>query len=184
MRRSASRSFVRAGRGRSHTKAHNAGRSGGAVYRAPGASRKTNMDIIAGNLLVSGPLDSFARVYMNLAAGHANLLTVPGGIFTRSGGPTRGGVGFLKGAVPTRVNVTTAEAVLLSMGYKVYRETFDLVAVRHMENGKRFHTRIEAHGAPVVPRGAEIDVHIDYLRARGHNHGSLAEGESIRIEME
>ncbi|OGS50335.1 MAG: hypothetical protein A3K65_08145 [Euryarchaeota archaeon RBG_16_68_12] len=82
------------------------------------------------------------------------------------------------------MNVTTAEAVLLSMGYKVYRETFDLVAVRHMENGKRFHTRIEAHGAPVVPRGAEIDVHIDYLRARGHNHGSLAEGESIRIEME
>ena len=90
----------------------------------------------------------------------------------------------MKGVVPRRVILTTAEAVLLSMGYKVYRETFDLVAVRHLENGKRFHTRIEAHGAPAVPRGAEIDVHIDYLHERGHNHGSKAEGEAIAIEME
>ena len=90
----------------------------------------------------------------------------------------------MKGVVPRRVNVTTAEAVLLAMGYKVYRETFDLVAVRHLENGKRFHTRIEAHGAPAIPRGAEIDVHIDYLHERGHNHGSKAEGETIAIEME
>ena len=82
------------------------------------------------------------------------------------------------------MNATTAEAVLLSMGYKVFRETFDLVAVRHLENGKRFHTRIEAHGAPEIPRGAEVDVHIDYLAERSHSHGSLAESESIRIEME
>jgi len=90
----------------------------------------------------------------------------------------------MKGTVPRRVNVATAEAVLLTMGYRVYHETFDLVAVRRLENGKRFHTRIEAHGAPVVPKGAEIDVHIDYLEPRGHSHGSLAESESIRIEME
>ncbi len=90
----------------------------------------------------------------------------------------------MKGVVPRRVNATTVEAVLLTMGYKVYRETFDLVAVRGMENGTRFHTRIEAHGAPVIPKGAEVDVHVDYLHTRGHNHGSLAEGESIRIEME
>ena len=90
----------------------------------------------------------------------------------------------MKGVVPRRVNVTTAEAVLLAMGYKVYRETFDLVAVRHLENGKRFHTRIEAHGAPAVPRGAEIDVHIDYLHERGHNHGSKGEGEAMAIEGE
>jgi len=90
----------------------------------------------------------------------------------------------MKGTVPRRVNVATVEAVLLSMGYRVYRETFDLVAVRGLERRKRFHTRIEAHGAPVIPKGAEIDVHIDYLEPRGHDHGSLAEGESIRIEME
>lgn len=90
----------------------------------------------------------------------------------------------MKGAVPKRVNATTAEAVLRAMGYRVYRETFDLVAVRSLENGKRFHTRIEAHGEPAVPKGAEIDVHIDYLRERGHGHGSRAEGEAIRIEME
>ena len=82
------------------------------------------------------------------------------------------------------MNTTTAEAVLLSMGYKVFRETFDLVATRHVENGKRFHTRIEAHGSPAIPRGAEVDVHIDYIGERSPSHGSLAEGESIRIEME
>jgi len=92
----------------------------------------------------------------------------------------------MKGAVPRKVNMTTAEAVLLSMGYRVFRETFDLVAVRKLEDGKRFHTRIEAHGAPAIPRGAEVDVHIDYMheRERSHNHGSLAESESIAIEME
>src|SRR2546428_8830622 len=90
----------------------------------------------------------------------------------------------MKGAVPRRVNITPAEAVLLSMGYKVFRETFDLVAVRHLENGKRFHTRIEAHGAVEIPRGAEWDVHIGYIAERSPSHGSLAEPESIRIEME
>ena len=80
--------------------------------------------------------------------------------------------------------MTTAEAVLLSMGYKVFRETFDLVAIRRLENGKRFHTRIEAHGAPAIPKGAEIDVHIDYIGERSHSHGSRAEGEAIRIEMD
>jgi hypothetical protein len=85
----------------------------------------------------------------------------------------------MKGAVPRRVNTATAEAVLLSMGYKVFREPFDL-----LENGKRFHTRIEAHGAVEIPRGAEVDVHIDYIAERSPSHGSLAESESIRIEME
>ena len=112
----------------------------------------------------------------------ANVFTTARGIASRARA-TRDG-GFTKGAVPRRVNATTAEAVLLSMGYKVFRETFDLVAVRHLENGKRFHTRIEAHGAPEIPRGAEVDVHIDYLAERSHSHGSLAESESIRIEME
>ena len=82
------------------------------------------------------------------------------------------------------MNMTTAEAVLLSMGYKVFRETFDLVAIRHLENGKRFHTRIEAHGEATVPKGAEIDVHIDYIGERSPSHGSRAEGEAIRIEMD
>ena len=95
--------------------------------------------------------------------------------------PGRGG---MKGAVPRRVNVTTAEAVLRAMGYRVYRETFDLVAVRHLDNGKRFHVRIEAHGEPIVPRGAEIDVHIDYPVERGRGHRSRAESEGIAIEME
>ena len=90
----------------------------------------------------------------------------------------------MKGVVPKRVNATTAEAVLRAIGYRVYRETFDLVAVRSLENGRRFHTRIEAHGEPTVPKGAEIDVHIDYLAERAHGHRSLAESEGIAIEME
>ncbi len=90
----------------------------------------------------------------------------------------------MKGAVPRRVNLATAEAVLRAMGYRVYRETFDLVAVRHLEDGKRFHTRIEAHGEPIVPTGAEIDVHIDYPAEPGRGHRSRAESEGIAIEME
>jgi len=73
---------------------------------------------------------------------------------------------------------------LVALGYRVFRETFDLVAVRHLDDGKRFHARIEAHGEPIVPRGAEIDVHIDYPVERGRGHRSRAESEGIAIEME
>ena len=119
---------------------------------------------------------------LGYVASPANVFTTAHRIATRAR-TTRDGV-LMKGAVPRRVNTTTAEAVLLSMGYKVFRETFDLVAVRHLENGKRFHTRIEAHGAVEIPRGAEVDVHIDYIAERSPSHGSRAESESIRIEME
>src|SRR3990170_8825147 len=112
----------------------------------------------------------------------ANVLTGNRGVVPRGGG--RPGGDGMKGAVPKRVNATTAEAVLRAIGYRVYRETFDLVAVRSLESGKRFHTRIEAHGEPTVPKGAEIDVHIDYLAERGHGHRPLAHSEGIAIEME
>src|SRR3972149_3120143 len=101
----------------------------------------------------------------------------------RGAGQRAPGGGGMKGAVPRRVNVTTAEAVLRAMGYRVYRETFDLVAVRHLDDGKRFHVRIEAHGEPIVPRGAEIDVHIDYPVERGRDHRSRAESDGIAIAM-
>lgn len=89
----------------------------------------------------------------------------------------------MKSTIPRRVSVATAEAVLVALGYRVFRETFDLVAVRASERDRRFHVRIEHHGEPMVPRGAEIDVHVDFLGDRGRHH-SKAESEEIAIEME
>ena len=89
----------------------------------------------------------------------------------------------MKSTVPRRVSVATAEAVLVALGYRVFRETFDLVAVRGLDRTRRFHIRIEHNGEPMVPRGAEVDVHVDFLEERGR-HRSKAEGEEIAIETE
>ena len=89
----------------------------------------------------------------------------------------------MKSMVPRRVSVATAEAVLVALGYRVFRETFDLVAVRGVNADRRFHVRIEHHGEPTVPKGAEVDVHVDFLGERGR-HRSKPEGEDIAIEME
>ena len=89
----------------------------------------------------------------------------------------------MKSTVPRRVTVATAEAVLVALGYRVFRETFDLVAVRGVNADRRFHVRIEHHSEPMVPRGAEVDVHVDFLGERGR-HRSKPEGEEIAIEMD
>ena len=94
-----------------------------------------------------------------------------------------GGRVSMKSAIPRRVSIATAEAVLVALGYRVFRETFDLVAVRSLGRTRRFHIRIEHHGEPVVTRGAEVDVHVDFLEERGR-HRSKAEGQEIAIETE
>jgi len=75
------------------------------------------------------------------------------------------------------------EAAFLTLGYRVERETFDLVAFKPLSKGRRFHMRLETHGLETVPRGAEIDLHVDFLREVKGFHGSEAESEAIAFEM-
>jgi len=75
------------------------------------------------------------------------------------------------------------EAAFLTLGYKVARETFDMVAFKALKNGKRFHMRLETHGLETVPRAAEIDLHVDFMRELKGFHGSEAESEEIAREM-
>lgn len=75
------------------------------------------------------------------------------------------------------------EAAVLTLGYRVERETFDLVAFKSLYNGKRFHMRLETHGLERVPKGSEIDLHVDFMREVKGYHGSEAESEKIAIEM-
>lgn len=75
------------------------------------------------------------------------------------------------------------EAAFLTLGYKVARETFDVVAFRPLHDGKRFHMRLETHGLETVPKGAEIDLHVDFMRELKGYHGSEAESEEITREM-
>lgn len=89
----------------------------------------------------------------------------------------------MKASLPRRMTLHAIEAAFLTLGYKVARETFDLVAFRPMYNGKRFHMRLETHGLETVPKGAEIDLHVDFLREPMRYHGSEAESEEIAREM-
>lgn len=77
------------------------------------------------------------------------------------------------------------EAAFLTLGYRVKRETFDLVAFKSLPRGRRFHMRLETHGRETVPKGAEIDLHVDFLRENAPSsfHGSEAESEAIAFEM-
>jgi len=75
------------------------------------------------------------------------------------------------------------EAACITIGYKVARETFDLVAFKAVHNGRRFHMRLETHGLEAVPKGAEIDLHVDFMREPMRYHGSQAESAAIAREM-
>lgn len=75
------------------------------------------------------------------------------------------------------------EAAVITMGYRPKRETFDLVAFKGLYNGKRFHMRLETHGLERVPKGSEIDLHVDFMRDLKGYHGSKAESEAIALEM-
>lgn len=89
----------------------------------------------------------------------------------------------MKESLPRRMTVHAIEAAFLTRGYKVARETFDLVAFRPLYNGKRFHARLETHGQETVPKGAELDLHVDFMRELKGYHGSEAESEEIAREM-
>jgi len=89
----------------------------------------------------------------------------------------------MKASLPRRMTLHAIEAACLTLGYRVERETFDLVAFRSLQKGRRFHMRLETHGLETVPRGAEIDLHVDFLLETKRYHGSEAESEAIAYEM-
>lgn len=91
----------------------------------------------------------------------------------------------MKSSLARRMTLHAIEAAFLTLGYQVKRETFDLVAFRRLQKGRRFHMRLETHGLETVPKGAEIDLHVDFLRENAHSgfHGSEAESEAIAFEM-
>ncbi|HEY7588974.1 MAG TPA: hypothetical protein VIB49_09565 [Thermoplasmata archaeon] len=91
----------------------------------------------------------------------------------------------MKEALPRRMTLHAIEAACLTLGYRVERETFDLVAFKALRKGRRFHMRLETHGLETVPRGSEIDLHLDFLRESRPQryHGSEAESEAIAGEM-
>ena len=91
----------------------------------------------------------------------------------------------MKASLPRRMTLHANEAAFLTQGYQVKREPFDLVAFKTLQRGRRFHTRLETHGLETVPRGAELDLHVDFLRENAHRsfHGSQGESEAIAFEM-
>ncbi len=89
----------------------------------------------------------------------------------------------MKASLPKRMTLHAIEAAVLILGYRVKREPFDVVAFRPLYNGKRFHMRLETHGLDRVPKGSEIDLHVDFMRDVTAFHGSEAESEEIAFEM-
>src|SRR2546427_354644 len=84
---------------------------------------------------------------------------------------------------PKRMTLHAIEAAALTLGYRVKREPFDVVAFRGLYDGKRFHMRLETHGLERVPKGSEIDLHVDFMRDVTAFHGSKAESDEIAFEM-
>lgn len=89
----------------------------------------------------------------------------------------------MKASLPRRMTLHAIEAACLTLGYRVKRETFDLVAFKPLRRGRRFHMRLETHGLETVPRGAELDLHVDFMGDVKGFHGSEAESEAIAFEM-
>jgi len=89
----------------------------------------------------------------------------------------------MKTSLPRRMTLHAIEAAVITIGYEPKRETFDLVAFKALHNGKRFHMRLETHGLDRVPKGSEIDLHVDFLRDVKGFHGSEGESEEIAFEM-
>jgi hypothetical protein len=89
----------------------------------------------------------------------------------------------MKASLPRRMTLHAIEAAFLTLDYQVKRETFDLVAFKPLRIGRRLHMRLETHGLETVPKGAEIDLHVDFLRDVKGFHGSQAESETIAFEM-
>src|SRR5947209_17487482 len=75
------------------------------------------------------------------------------------------------------------ESACLILGYRVKREPFDGVAFRPFYNGKRFHMRLETHGLERVPKGSELDLHVDFIRVVPAFHGPQAGADESALAM-
>src|SRR2546428_13661324 len=82
-----------------------------------------------------------------------------------------------------RMPLRAIEGGSWSLGCRGTREPFDVVAFRGLYDGKRFRMRLETHGLERVPKGSEIDLHVDFMRDVTAFHGSKAESEEIAFEM-
>src|SRR5205809_6678305 len=89
----------------------------------------------------------------------------------------------MKASLPRRMTLPAIEAAVITLGYGPKREPFDLVAFTGLHNGKRFHMRLETHGLDRVPKGSEIDLHMDFFREVKGFHGSEAESPELAFEM-
>src|SRR5204862_6413985 len=89
----------------------------------------------------------------------------------------------MKASLPRRMTPPAIDAAVITLGYGPKREPFDLVAFKGLHNGKRFHMRLETHGLDRVPKGSEIDLHMDFFREVKGFHGSEAESEGIGFEL-
>ena len=89
------------------------------------------------------------------------------------------------GFVPLKVRRQSLETALRSMGYRTRRETFEVHGYRELRGQRRFHAKVETHGEDVVPKAAQIDLHIDKLNGDAlGRHGYKVDGEDIQDEMD
>ena len=86
--------------------------------------------------------------------------------------------------MPKRILVANLEIVLASLGYRVSREPFQVVAFKPLSKKRRLHLKIETFGGSIVPKDAPIDIHIDLLSVPMKYHKSIAFDERIAEEME
>src|SRR2546430_10054278 len=89
----------------------------------------------------------------------------------------------MKASLPRRMTLHAIEAAALTMGYRVKREPFDVVAFRGLYGGKRFHMRLETHGLERVPNGTEIDLHVDFMQDVSAVLGAKAGTDKDALEV-
>ena len=89
------------------------------------------------------------------------------------------------GHVPRKVRRHSLETALRSMGYRTRGETFEVHGYRELRGQRRFHAKVETFGEDMVPKAAQIDLHIDTMNGDAlGRHGYEVEGEVIQDEMD
>jgi len=89
------------------------------------------------------------------------------------------------GHVPRKVRRQSLETALRSMGYRTRGETFEVHGYRELRGQRRFHAKVETFGEDMVPKAAQIDLHIDRMNGDAlGRHGYEVEGEVIQDEMD
>ena len=74
---------------------------------------------------------------------------------------------------------------LRSIGYRTKGETFEVHGYRILRARRRFHAKVETFGEAVVPKAAQIDLHIDRTDADAlGRHGCEVESLAIEEEMD